>query len=699
MQPGEDRLDQELAAEGRADRLARERRDRERQRAELEDGHQVRGVLGVEPGQPAAGDLDVAAGDRVLDDRRRDDRAVERDREVAPDVLARCSRRTVLAPSSFSTKSTAGRPFWSVPTVAEATWSPLNSGGNCLRSSCWPSVTWVEPSGTKSSRPVWPTSLRTASGSVTPGSSTTTRSAPWVVTTGSETPVVFTRRSTMSLMTRHVAGRRRLALDRQRLVFDAQAALEVEAQLRLDRPPRPVGALRVGKLEPGEEIDEEGDDPDEQDEDRTGFTHRGGMLHGTVAYRRRGDGGTSERRRTLRVGRRVRGSGMHVGGVPWARDPGRVDPATIAVADSETVRGTMKNSLSRPATPAAGAGQASSVALIRAASDGPIPGTAAICSTGASRTRLIEPNTLSSSRLRFGPTPGQVVERGADGPSRPQVAVIGDREAVRLVAQALDEVERRRGRRQDDRVGPVRAGTAPRAPWPGRPAAGRGGRARRGPPCAALTWPLPPSTMTRSGIAQRRASSTPSSPVRTERKRRRRTSWWLAKSFGPWTVLIRKRRYSPGARLAVLEDDHAADRFAALEVADVVALDAQRRPGQPERLGQLLERGQRLALVGQPARLLAGERLAGVPRGQGQELALLAALRDAEVDRAAATLGEERLEDRGLGDRPPARRPRAGSSRPGRSTARGSWSGPRRRSPRGRPRAGRRRARSSCRRG
>ena len=41
-----------------------------------------------------------------------------------------------------------------------------------------------------------------------------------------------------------------------------------------------------------------------------------------------------------------------------------------------------------------------------------MPGTAAICSTGASRTRFAEPNTLSSSRLRFGPDAGQVVERG-----------------------------------------------------------------------------------------------------------------------------------------------------------------------------------------------------------------------------------------------------------------------------------------------
>ena len=125
----------------------------------------------------------------------------------------------------------------------------------------------------------------------------------------------------------------------------------------------------------------------------------------------------------------------------------------------------------------------------------------------------------------------------------------------------------------------------------------------------------------------------------------------------------------------------------------------ERRTGQAERLGELLERGQRLALVGQPARLLARERLARVAGGEGEQLALLAALRDAQVDRPAAALGEERLEDGASRRRPPAGRPRAGSSRRGRSTARGSWSGPRRRSPRGRRRAGRRRARSSCRRG
>ena len=206
--------------------------------------------------------------------------------------------------------------------------------------------------------------------------------------------------------------------------------------------------------------------------------------------------------------------------------------------------------------------------------------------------------------------------------------------------------------------------------------------------------------MTRSGIAQRRASSTALLAGPREPEPATQDLLVAGEVVRALDGLDLEPAVLAGARLAVLEDDHAADRFAALEVADVVALDAERRAGQAERLGQLLERGQRLALVGQPARLLAGERLGGVPRGERQELALLAALRDAEVDRArrAARRGTPRRSPASaIGPR--AGRPRAGSSRRARSTARGSWSGPPRRSPRARPRAGTRRARSSCRRG
>ena len=102
------------------------------------------------------------------------------------------------------------------------------------------------------------------------------------------------------------------------------------------------------------------------------------------------------------------------------------------------------------------------------------------------------------------------------------------------------------------------------------------------------------------------------------------------------------------ARLAFLEHDHAPDRLGALEVRDVVALDAHRRSGQGEGFGELLEGGQRLALVGKPAGLFARERLPGVPCRERHELAALAALRDVEADVAAALVGQERLDIRGV---------------------------------------------------
>ena len=122
---------------------------------------------------------------------------------------------------------------------------------------------------------------------------------------------------------------------------------------------------------------------------------------------------------------------------------------------------------------------------------------------------------LEQLALALRPDARQVVERRPDGPLGAQVAVVGDREPVRLVAQALDEVQ---GRVRSAAAGSGRrdpAGTAPRAPWRDRPAAGRAGPSSSRTALAALTWPLPPSTITRSGIAQRRSSSLPSSPAFT----------------------------------------------------------------------------------------------------------------------------------------------------------------------------------------
>ena len=107
----------------------------------------------------------------------------------------------------------------------------------------------------------------------------------------------------------------------------------------------------------------------------------------------------------------------------------------------------------RARPPAAGpCGYASRCARIRSARPRPMPGTAAISSTLALRSTRLDPNTRSSARLRAGPTPGQVVER-RPGPSLgAHLAVVGDGEAVGLVAQALDQVERLRRRGQHDRV-------------------------------------------------------------------------------------------------------------------------------------------------------------------------------------------------------------------------------------------------------
>ena len=117
--------------------------------------------------------------------------------------------------------------------------------------------------------------------------------------------------------------------------------------------------------------------------------------------------------------------------------PGR-STTTIRAAGSDAVHGTMKNSL-----PSAASRQASSVALIRAASDGPMPGHRGDLLDRRVADALDRPEHLHQLALALRADAGQVVERGPDAPLGAQVAVIGDREAMRLVAQALDEVERR----------------------------------------------------------------------------------------------------------------------------------------------------------------------------------------------------------------------------------------------------------------
>ena len=103
------------------------------------------------------------------------------------------------------------------------------------------------------------------------------------------------------------------------------------------------------------------------------------------------------------------------------------------------------------------------------------------------------------------------------------------------------------------------------------------------------------------------------------------------------------------ARQAVLEDDHARHDLGALEVGDVVALDAQRRRVEPERLLDLLQRLVAGGEVGAPLGLVHHQRLAGVAGDRLLQGALVAALGHADAHPAPPALGEQLLEDLGLG--------------------------------------------------
>src|SRR4029453_5855745 len=52
---------------------------------------------------------------------------------------------------------------------------------------------------------------------------------------------------------------------------------------------------------------------------------------------------------------------------------------------------------------------------------------------------------LEETRAKGRPTPGDVVEDGTDGPPAAELLVIRDGEAMRLVADSLEGLERRRG--------------------------------------------------------------------------------------------------------------------------------------------------------------------------------------------------------------------------------------------------------------
>ena len=96
---------------------------------------------------------------------------------------------------------------------------------------------------------------------------------------------------------------------------------------------------------------------------------------------------------------------------------------------------------------------------------------------------------------------------------------------------------------------------------------------------------------------------------------------------------------------AVLEDHHRRDDLGALEVGDVVALDAQRHLVEREGLLDLLERTVAGGEVAGALGLVERERLQGVVGDRLLQVALVAALRHPDGHLAAAPLAEQLLHD------------------------------------------------------
>ncbi len=95
---------------------------------------------------------------------------------------------------------------------------------------------------------------------------------------------------------------------------------------------------------------------------------------------------------------------------------------------------------------------------------------------------------------------------------------------------------------------------------------------------------------------------------------------------------------------AVLEDDHGGHDVVALEMGDVVALDAQRGAVQAEGVGDLLQRARARGQVGGPLGLVQDEGLLGVALDGLHQRLLVAALRNAQRDVRPAALGEPLLD-------------------------------------------------------
>ena len=163
--------------------------------------------------------------------------------------------------------------------------------------------------------------------------------------------------------------------------------------------------------------------------------HRGG-----AGPARTGHAGDDQDLRLAQVGR--------LGGRLEGGDPGGHRDRRRLVAHASSMPAGSRAPGRVPATRRRRASAATTAAAVRS----PMPCTDAISSTDAARSRLTDPKCRSSAACRAGPEARDVVEHRRRHALAAALAVRGDREPVRLVAQPLQQVEALRAALQDHRV-------------------------------------------------------------------------------------------------------------------------------------------------------------------------------------------------------------------------------------------------------
>ncbi len=284
-------------------------------------------------------------------------------------------------------------------------------------------------------------------------------------------------------------------------------------------------------------------------------------------------------------------------------------------------------------------------------------GRARRSSSDAARKARRLPELPQEAGAAGGAEAGHPLEGAAGHAPAPQVTVVGDGEAVRLVAHPLQ---------QEQGVGPPRDGHRVGSPRHEHllEGLGQGGHGDLLGQPQALEDPHPHAELALAPVEEQELGRIGEAPGPGAAG-----GGVLAPGPGPGLeeggeapgedllhgrVVVVARHVAdaeaPVLGLAgqpVLEDHHRPDVVGALQVAHVVALDPQRGLGQPEHRPQRLEGPGPAVVVRGPAQPVAGELLPGVARHGLQQRPLPPPLRHAQRHAVPPPVGQERLVDLG----------------------------------------------------